>query len=376
MAEEEVSWKEQGEIMAMYRVAIAIGALIMATMMSACDGDSSKPTSGVQTPATYSVEWTGRTGALVSWGGTDSGFYAVVSKGDGEPLEISMWRWEGSSVTNVRNANVNAKEVLCATGNGTVCAVSKKDDPCALEIIDVSEDAPKASWPVPEGWWAPCAGISSNTEYIGILMVDFPGTAGEKQVLHQYRVSVLDVRTRTLTSKAEVSAEVEGFPPATVVVSDNGRYAAVIGWDNGIGMFDMQTSSMLWSGRPKEEVRTRAAAFSSHLDRIYTAGTEGAVYEIDVKTGKVLDKWWASPTGTSEYGHRANCLAISDDGKWLAVGTGPEGRVYMRNLKNPGSDAKLVPHGEGTIYALSFSPDGSHLATVGGGYLKTWKIGE
>jgi WD40 repeat protein len=256
-----------------------------------------------------------------------------------------------------------------------VFAVSKRGDPYTLEIIDIVKETHKTSCVVPEGWFAPCAGVSSNIQYGAVLMYDFPGTAGEQLILHQYRISVFDVRKGTLTSKAEVSAEVEGLPTA-VAVSDNGRYAAVIGWDNGIGMFDMQTSSMLWSGRPKEEISTRAAVFGPHLGRIYTAGTEGAVYEIEVRTGKVLDKWWASPTKTSEYGHRANCLAISGDGRWLAVGTGPEGRVYLLDLKNPDTDPKLVPHGEGTIYALSFSPDGSSLATIGGGYLKTWKIRE
>ncbi|KAL5345865.1 hypothetical protein ACLOAV_008891 [Pseudogymnoascus australis] len=88
-----------------------------------------------------------------------------------------------------------------------------------------------------------------------------------------------------------------------------------------------------------------------------------------------LSKTWTS----RERIKAATCLSISRDGRFLAVGeTGYTPRVLIFNLQES-SDAPLVILNEHTfgVTAVSFSPDGRYLATLGSpndGFLYMWRI--
>ena len=64
---------------------------------------------------------------------------------------------------------------------------------------------------------------------------------------------------------------------------------------------------------------------------------------------------------------------ISNDGKMLAAGTGPEGDVYVWNLED-NSPPRVLKHGLNTIMIVAFSPDAKNVVSVGGGALKVWSV--
>jgi photosystem II stability/assembly factor-like uncharacterized protein len=172
--------------------------------------------------------------------------------------------------------------------------------------------------------------------------------------------------------------ELSGRGIATVrqiAVSADGKYVAVGGWENGVALIDASQNKVLWSGRPPTEVSTGYVVFSADGLTLYSAGSEGCVYTIDTLTGKIASQWWASPTGRSIYGYRVSCLTVTQDGRWVAAGTGPEGDVYLFNTASPGKP-RMLPHGLDTILAVSFSPDSQYLASVGGGAIKVWSLKE
>jgi WD40 repeat protein len=159
----------------------------------------------------------------------------------------------------------------------------------------------------------------------------------------------------------------------SVLPSDDGAYIAVAGYGNKLAMVDVAAGKPLWDPqKPWDEASLYCAAFSPDSKAIYVGGTSGAIRALDVQTGKEFGKWWASPTGKEEYGHRISCIAVSADGKWFAEGTGPQGLVFVGST----AESKLVAtlnHGGSTIKLVQFSPDSKALATFGDGKVKTWK---
>jgi WD40 repeat protein len=179
------------------------------------------------------------------------------------------------------------------------------------------------------------------------------------------------------TFKLKWIGNLSGHGNATIrqiAVSDDGRYVAVGGWDNGIALADSMEGKILWTGRPTSEVSTGYVAFSRDGQWLYSAGSEGCLYTLEVRTGKIVSRWWASQAGKSVYGHRVSCLATSPDGTWVAVGTGPEGEVYLWNTTSPNPQPRVFLHGGRTVTVLSFSPDSKYLASAADSRIRVWKV--
>ncbi|KAG6011577.1 hypothetical protein E4U54_008017 [Claviceps lovelessii] len=96
-------------------------------------------------------------------------------------------------------------------------------------------------------------------------------------------------------------------------------------------------------------------------------------------------EWLDSPSGSKTWTSRerikaATCLALSPDGRYLAVGeTGYAPRVLIFNLLDASSDTPLVSISEHAfgVTAVAWSPDSRYLASLGAandGYLFVWKI--
>lgn len=96
--------------------------------------------------------------------------------------------------------------------------------------------------------------------------------------------------------------------------------------------------------------------------------------------------WAESPTSSSktwtsrERIKAATCLALSKEGKFLAVGeTGYAPRVLIFNLEDNSSDTPLVSISEHScgVKAVAWSPDSKYLASLGSandGFLYIWRI--
>ncbi|KXL48835.1 hypothetical protein M433DRAFT_60317 [Acidomyces richmondensis BFW] len=94
--------------------------------------------------------------------------------------------------------------------------------------------------------------------------------------------------------------------------------------------------------------------------------------------------WSDSPTGKSitakDRIKAAKSVALSPNGKWLAVGeTGYKPRILVFALADGSNETPVTVLAEHTfgVHALSFSPDSKHLAslgTVNDGFLHVWSI--
>ena len=157
-----------------------------------------------------------------------------------------------------------------------------------------------------------------------------------------------------------------------VVPSDDGAYIGVAGWKNGVLMIDVTAQKVLWKIKPDWEADANDLAFTPDGKLIYAGGTTGLVYGTRTETGEIVSQWWATLSGTSEYGHYIGALAVSRDGKFVAAGTVPNGLVFLFSTKD--GHRYTLKHGRPIgIDLLSFSPDSTRLATYGAGEIKIWE---
>jgi WD40 repeat protein len=145
--------------------------------------------------------------------------------------------------------------------------------------------------------------------------------------------------------------------PFAVAFSADGKRLAAGGWDDMIHVWEAETGKELASSRPIGHTAcVHTVAFLPDRKSLVSAAADGAVIVWDTAHGKPLRH--AQAPGT-----RAWCLAVSPDGKTLAVGCHDKS-VQLWDAMT----FKLVGTltADGSVRGLAFSPDGRRLAVVSG----------
>lgn len=262
-------------------------------------------------------------------------------------------------------------------GDGRYLVSLEQDEgPNVLALKMAESQKMMAKWPCPKGWYWILTGVSTNSTYVGLALVEDAGyrPPGYHWRRPRVKVGLFDTEKQELEWVATVRSNSDsGMNLRTIVPSDDGKYAAIGGWHNGVALVDLENDKLLWAHRPPRAVSLTYAVFGPEHKKVYAGGGEGCVYEMAVADGKVLGRWFASPTGKSEYGHRISCIAVSPNGKYVAAGTGPQGLVFVIS-PTTGKTVKVLGHGGSTVHLVDFSPDSTRLVSFVPGTLKVWEI--
>jgi RNA polymerase sigma factor (sigma-70 family) len=145
--------------------------------------------------------------------------------------------------------------------------------------------------------------------------------------------------------------------PIAVTFSPDGQRLAAAGWDSAVHVWDVATGKELAASRPVGHTTwVHTVALLPDRKTLVSASADGQVIVWDAASGKPLRQGHVPGT-------RAWCLAVSPDGKALAVGCHDQ-TVQLWDI------GTLKPTGtfkaDGSVHGLAFSPDGRHLAVVCG----------
>ncbi len=316
----------------------------------------------------------GVSGALATWGYTYDGIYGTVYTKETDTRFIFFRNWRGNVLQDPIAHEIPRSIRVVPLKDGIIgLCYAAGDRRWPYALMDLESQEILESWHIPKGWSIRCAGSSANLKFVGIITSDGIDAEDYEWPRRRSRVALIDVERRELFWLVELDgSKGSGISTVgTIVVTDDGRYVAVVGWDNGVAMVDVEKREVIWSKKPPGEYSSSYAAFSPDGKLLYAVGSASCVYVMDVATGDIVEQRWATPTGEAIYGYRATAMGLSRDGSRLSVGIAPTGDIYVWDLES-NDDPVILPHGYGSLLITAFSPDATRLVTVGGGRLKLW----
>jgi len=352
--------------------------IIAAFSLASCDGQS---TANRASGVVYETDWPSQPGALAEWGAGEGYIFGVI----GETPHLEVWEWEGDVLAKA-SVTLLPRSLDVVPISAQLCGMSvrppSKGTPWPYAIVSTGDGHTVKKWNPPAGHGFDCAGGSASGKFIGIVAGERPEPPFWPKD-HDFsdsrvKVGLIDVDKRELKWVAELTNKGAGTSIRRIVVTNDGRYVAVGGWANGVAMVDCHQAKVLWSKRPKDALSLGYVAFSPDSKTLYAGGGAGCAYSISVTTGDVLSRRYATKTGKRVYAHRISALAVSSDGEWVAAGTGPEGEVYVWNLKqNTGPYVlECLNGGMASVFVVTFSPDSKNIAAVSGGKLRIWRLSD
>ena len=346
-------------------------SLLLIGLLNALD-DHDVRTGHVQSESQV-LDWRSHGGKGFHEWGCGGGFVYATS---GDPDILDTWAWKNGSLARQSERKIPKNSLNIVRVEEGVIAHFWNDDRIGFDgMLEEGQDTAKKQWPVAKGWYTTLMQPSSNGKYVGVVWGQDPRDMPRADFDHERtKIGIIGPeRKKVIWAKTLVGKDGSyNSIVATAIPSDDGNYIAVAGYSNMLAMVDVRERKHLWTRRPTGEVSLQLAVFSPDSSIVYTGGTSAAVYALDVKSGELLDKWWASPTGKEEYGHRISCIAASPDGRWVAAGTGPQGLVFVGSTATSKLTATLN-HGGSTVALVQFSPDSEALASFVPGSLKVWK---
>jgi WD40 repeat protein len=295
------------------------------------------------------------------------------------PHVLNVWRWTGHRVRQYEKTPVGEDwyNVVwwCKNRIGYTVKMDEVTRQQTFVVKDTERESILDTWKLPPNWWVENMGQSLQGNYT-VLMLDEEHShppEGFDWKYDRFQLGLLGPDQKEILWLGVFRDTVAAMNIRTIVPTDDGAYVALAGWKNGLAMVDCKERKLLWVVKPPNESSSSYAAFSPDRKVVYVGGTEGCVYGLDVRTGRILSRWFASPTGKELYGHRISSISASPNGEFVAAGTGPQGLVWVFETKN-GKIVSEFDHGGSTILLTHFSPDSSALATMAAGYIKIWKI--
>jgi WD40 repeat protein len=323
-----------------------------------------------------SITWEGRGGGFLLWGRGADCLYGVSV----QPAVLDVWKWDRGSLKKSMQTTFDRKPPsLALTTHETLVyhdnasSMPKDERTGVIRVRHMEKVRPPIELDADQ-WYTEISQPSRCGVHLAVWAkpeFNNPDFGLDKNIVRVGMISHPDFGRINWVIRLTGSIPVVTIPAA--IPSDDGLYIALAGWQHGATVIDVARKRLLWQRRPKDEVCFNDIAFSPGSDRLYAGGGEGCVYGMDAKTGDILSRWFASDSGTSEYGHRITSIAVSADGRLVAAGTGPEGIGYVYSVET-GKLVRRVVHGGGTILVASFSPDSTRLATFVPGSIKIWSM--
>jgi len=281
--------------------------------------------------------------------------------------EIYSWAWDDLS-ERPRISSVKAKEVVVLSSDRILRILPGADNLLILSNLKSDEELSRLSL----GFNKKCkllqASLSGEFAVAALAISD-----SDKQV----QLAVIDPDL-TFIRPIETKTMEEGLELNDIGVSNDGSLiAAVGGGDKGwlfvAGANDRQ---LRWVHYVEDCNELNKVAFSTDGRTVYASEPGRRVYIFDIAAKKLcerleMDKYETPPNNPQTI----SCIAVSPDGRLLAVVSAPNSRVWIWDVE---TSKKIVTIGTGhfSTRSIAFSPDSSLLAgtDLGNDPIKVWRV--
>lgn len=299
------------------------------------------------------------------------------------PFVTDVWKWCDGSIARFAEVKPPKPSLNHVFVDDNILVYDRwSKDRCGfLGMLDVTDASEVWTWREPKGYSITRIDVNRVGTYIAVSLGEIMGEGvnppGASWDHPRTRLGLIGPDRKRIDWVATLVGSFSGehSDVAQVLPSDDGAYVAVAGYGNQVAIIDVAARNPLWVKKPVTESSLVCAAFSPDAGLVYSGGTAGIVFAFDVRSGEIVGQWFATRSGAEEYGHRITCISASGDGRWVAVGTGPEGDVYVGDARRHKLVATL-PHGGSTILMVQFSPDSTALASFAAGKLKIWRTAD
>lgn len=348
---------------------LPIAALCIACVLVLASACKKKPNYNLTEGKPCSAEkyWNSG-GGLGEIGETPEGIFALTFDLD----TLHVWKWVGSDLQLQSSERVPPLVNVSVWKDNIYLAHRDADpndeySPWCFELASTLPKRTIRTWEEPKGWNFSKTAISRNGKYAAVLVdIDVAKSLDE-----DVRLSIWELPggSPCVTKWIRDSGSI-----TEVTVSNDGKYGAIIGIANGVAVFETSSGNLLWCSRPPSAGSCNAGRFTADGASMVVGDSEGKVYELDSRSGRVKKTWdlAGSEAGTMEA--RIECISLSPDDKWIGVMARPLGQAFLISREQDKRPV-VLKHGRG-LWIVAFSPDSTTLATAGDGKIKFWKVSE
>ncbi len=283
-----------------------------------------------------------------------NGRYLASSSFD---LKVKIWDVvSGEQVAVIKDFNSQVNYVTFSPDGNLLAAVDQDGKVQAWEVNSVLENYTEESSPsgrVEPVFFkqAPAAAIDVSFSPDGEKIAIFVPSAG---------IILWD------TASGEQLLEISGVTDlvSNIAFSPDGEILAGGSGDLGTAIWNIKTGEKI-THFPEEAPITHVA-FSEDGLTLATSAKNGRVSLWDMETYTRKVSFFGQSTGF-------NFLALSLDGKWVAVGNDPQSSSLWNVSPNSGREVLSISAHKGKVYEAVYNPAGTKIATTGeDGTLRVW----
>ena len=275
--------------------------------------------------------------------------------------DLSIWPIVAKPASNAVTTIADDRVIYAASGMGK------------LIIADLKADKELSSLSLPYG--AVCKKIktSSNGKF-GIVSVIF----NEGTQKDWFKLAIFNSDLKDLSFIFQKDTKAEDFSLYDFAITDDGKLLAGVGRKEKAWIFvkDLKNDKILWEKTFDDYAQFTIVEFSPDGKTLFVGEKVRYIVSLDSATGNTVRVYeipiYETPSNQKE---NVSCIAISPDGKILAVDTEPACSVWYWDL-NTGKKITSFHASEFTVSDIAFSPDSKYLATgcLVTPEIKIWKV--
>lgn len=330
-----------------------------------CDWSS---TAIMTDPPVYSVICTEPDVPVIVSGSTGDRLFAISNS---DPTLLRISRCTGGKCDLEADVRLPSRPSHVGMfGGDTFLTDVRKGERRSFMIGSVATGRMKHAWDRDTSRCERVANASGNGRFVAVwASPDWSGDFDPRR--GKIWVGLVESGSDTPTWITSLVGPVGDTTVSAVIPSNDGAFLAVAGWQHGAAVVDVKRKEVLWEKRPPEEICMTDAVFSPDNHVLYAGGNGGYVYGMDVRSGRILSRWVATPA--TDCGYSTSGFSISPDGRYLAVCTGPGGLVSLF-ATDSGRRVRVFKHAAYDAGNTCFSADSAYLASFGNGLIRVWEV--